>query len=161
MRNRHHDVAPIVVNKPAGPPPATAATPRNIFIEPFRVEPADPILQQRADAIRLATAEILRSYPEVHVVDAKAPDVSAYTAKLTGGAAAPQIVPVTDAKKSAEGQAAPLIDASSGIQSLVSWIAADLKIPVRAAASADAYNAFADAVSANAANDDAKTDAAL
>jgi hypothetical protein len=161
MRNRHPDVAPVVMKKPAGLPPATATTPRSIVIEPFRIEPADPMLQQRADAIRLTAAEILKSYPEIRVVDAKAPDVSAYTAKLTGGAAAPQLVPVTDAKKPAEGQAAPLIDASSGIQSLVSWIASDLKIPVRGAASADAYNAFADAVAANAAHDDAKTEVAL
>src|SRR5205807_1798046 len=145
----------------AGLPPATAATPRNVFIEPFRVDPPDPVVQQRADSIRLAAIQILRSFPEVRVVDAKAARVSAYTAKLTGGAAAPQIVPVTDAKKPAEGQGTPLIDASSGIQSLVSWIAADLKIPARAAASADAYNAFADAVTASAANDDAKTEAAL
>jgi hypothetical protein len=161
MRNRNHDSAPIVVKKPAGLPPATATTPRKVVIEPFRVEPPDPTLQQRGDAIRLAAAEILRSFPEVHVVDAKAADVSAYTAKLTGGAASPQIVPVTDSKKPAEGQASPLIDASGGIQSLVSWIAADLKIPARGAASAGAYNAFADAVTANAANDDAKTEAAL
>jgi protein kinase-like protein len=161
MRNRSHDAAPIVVKKAVGLSPATVATPRKIVIEPFRVEPPDPALQQRGDAIRLAAAEILRSYPEVRVVDAKAADVSAYTAKLIGGAAAPQIVPMTDSRKPAEGQEAALIDASSGIQSLISWIAGDLKIPVRGAASADAYNAFADAVTANAANDDAKTDATL
>lgn len=160
MRNRNHDEAPVVVKK-SGLPPATAATPRKIVIEPFRVDPPDPLLQQRGDAIRLAAVEILRSFPEVRVVDANGVDISAYTAKLTGGAAAPQIVPVIDSKKPAEGQAAPLIDASSGIQSLVSWIAGDLKIPDRRAASADAYNAFADAVVAKAANDDAKTDAAL
>jgi len=159
-RSRNHDEAPVVVKK-SGPAPATAATPRKIVIEPFRVDPADPLLQQRGDAIRLAAMEILRSFPEVRVVDSKGVDIAAYTAKLTGGAAAPQIVPVTDSKKPAEGQAAPLIDASSGIQSLVSWIAGDLKIPDRRAASADAYNAFAEAVVANAANDDAKTDAAL
>jgi hypothetical protein len=160
MRNRDHDSAPVVVKK-VGLPPATAATPRKIVIEPFRVEPPNPALQQRGDAIRLAAAEILRSYPEVRVVDAKGVDIGAYTAKLTGGAAAPQIVPVTDSKKPAEGQPAALIDAASGIQSLVSWIAADLKISPRAAASADAYNAFADAVTAHAANDDAKTEASL
>lgn len=160
MRNRNHDEAPVVVKK-SGPAPATAATPRKIVIEPFRVDPPDPLLQQRGDAIRLAAMEILRSFPEVRVVDAKGVDIGAYTAKLIGGAAAPQIVPVTDSKKPAEGQAAPLIDASSGIQSLVSWIASDLKIPDRRAASADAYNAFADAVVANAANDDAKTDSTL
>jgi len=161
MRNRNRDAAPVVVKKAEGLLPATAATPRKVVIEPFLVDPPDPAMQQRADAIRLAAAEILRSFPEVRVVDAKAADVSAYTAKLTGGAAAPQIVPVTDSKKPAEGRAAALIDASSGIQSLVSWIAADLKIPPRGAASADAYNAFADAVAAHAANDDATTDAAL
>jgi len=160
MRNRNHDDVPVVVKK-SGLPPATAATPRKIVIEPFRIDPPDPLLQQRGDAIRLAAMEILRSFPEVRVVDAKGVDIGAYTAKLTGGAAALQIVPVTDSKKPAEGQAAPLIDASSGIQSLVSWIAGDLKISDRRAASADAYNAFADAVVANAANDDAKTDAAL
>jgi hypothetical protein len=160
MRNRNHDAAPVVVKK-SGLPPATAATPRKIVIEPFTVEPPDPVLQQRGDAIRLAAVEILRSFPEVRVVDAKGVDIGAYTAKLTGGVAAPQIVPVTDSKKPSEGQAAPLIDTSSGIQSLVSWIAGDLKIPARGAASADAYNAFADAVVAKAANDDAKTDAAL
>ena len=109
MRSRNHDAAPVVVKK-SGLPPATAATPRKIVIETFRVEPADPALQQRGDAIRLAAVEILRSFPEVRVVEAKGVDISAYTAKLTGGAAAPQIVPVTDSKKPAEGQAAPLIE---------------------------------------------------
>jgi hypothetical protein len=161
MRNRNHDRAPVLVKKAAGLPQATAATPRKIYIEPFRIDPADPAMHQRADAIRLAAAEILRSYPELRVVDAKSADVTAYSAKVIGGAAAPQIVSLTASKKPAEGQPAALIDASSGIQSLVSWIAADLKIPPRGATSADAYNAFADAVTAHAANDDAKTEAAL
>jgi hypothetical protein len=161
IRNRNHDAAPVLVKKAAGLPPATKATPRKIYIEPFRIDPPDAAMQQRGDAIRLAAAEILRSFPELRVVDAKSADVNAYSAKLTGGAAAPQIMALTDSKKPAEGQAAALIDASSGIQSLVSWIAADLKISSRGAATADAYNAFADAVTAHAANDDAKTEAAL
>jgi hypothetical protein len=161
MRNRNHAAAPAIVKKTAALTGATAATPRNVVIEPFRIDPADAALQQRGDSVRLAAAEILRSFPEVRVVGAAASGVSAYTAKLTGGAAAPQIVPITDSRKPAEGQAAALIDASSGIQSLISWIAADLKIPARGAVSADAYNAFADAVTAHAANDDEKTEAAL
>jgi predicted Zn-dependent protease len=68
---------------------------------------------------------------------------------------------MTDAKKQAVGQPSPLLDTSSGIQSLVSWIASDLKIQARPAASADAYNAFADAVAASAVKDDAKTELAL
>jgi hypothetical protein len=162
IQKRNGEAAPVAVSKrTAGLPPATAATPRKVFVEPFAVVPPDPLLEQRGEAIRLAAIEILRSFPEVRIIDAKAPNGSAYTAKLIGGAAAPQIVPVTDARKPAEGQAAPLIDASTGIQSVVSWIANDLKIQPRSAASADAYNAFADAVVANAAKDDAKTEASL
>lgn len=162
QKQQHESTAPVVLAKrPASLPQATAATPRRIIIEPFTIDPPDPVLQQRGDAIRLAAIETLRSVPEVRVVDDKGADVSAYTAKLIGGAAAPQIVPVTDGKKPTEGQAAALIDASSGIQSLVSWIANDLKIQPRGAASADAWNAFADAVAANAAKDDARTESSL
>jgi tetratricopeptide (TPR) repeat protein len=161
MQNRKREYAPVVVTPRAGLAPATVATPRNVAVQPFTIEPADPTLQQRGEAIRLATTEILRSFPEVRVVDTTGTDGSAYSAKLTGGAAAPQIVPITGGNKPMTGQASALIDASSGIQSLVSWIANDLKIQPRNAASADAYNAFADAVAANAAKDDARTEASL
>ena len=161
MQKEQQAPAPAAIKRPLGLPPATAATPRKVFVEPFTVDPPDATLQQRGDAIRLAAIDILGTFPEVRVVDAKASDGSAYSAKITGGAAAPQLVPVTDAKKPAAGQPAALIDASSGIQALVGWIASDLKIAPRGAASADAYNAFADAVSARAANDDAKAEASL
>src|SRR5438270_371886 len=88
MRNRYDDATPVAAKRRLVLPPATAATPRNVVIEPFRVEPPDAALQQRGDAIRLTAAEILRSFPEVRVVDAKPVSGSAYTAKLTGGAAA-------------------------------------------------------------------------
>jgi hypothetical protein len=162
LEKRQWAAAPALVSKRSvGRQPATAATPRKVVVEPFTVDPPDPVLAQRGEAIRLAAIEILRSFPEVRIVEAKAPDGSAYSAKLIGGVAAPQIVPLTDAKKPVEGQPSPLIDTSSGIQSLVSWVANDLKIQARGAASADAYNAFADAVAANAAKDDGKTEAAL
>jgi hypothetical protein len=161
MSKRHQQPAAVATTRPAALPRATAASPRKVAVEPFTIEPADATLQPRADAIRLAAIEILRSFPEVRVVGGKAPDVRAFTARLSGGAAAPVIVPATDGQKPALGQASALIDASSGIQSLISWIASDLKIQPRSAASAETYNAFADAVAANAANDDAKTEAAL
>ncbi|HXH39199.1 MAG TPA: hypothetical protein VNN08_11275, partial [Thermoanaerobaculia bacterium] len=163
MQKRNSDPVPAAATRRAtGLPPATAATPRKVAIEPFTAEPADLALQQRGEAIRLAAIEVLRTLPAVRIVDTKVSDGSTYTARLTGGAAAPQIVPVTEGKKKpVEGQAAALIDASSGIQAVVSWIANDLKIQPRAAASADAYNAFADAVAANAAKDDAKVEVSL
>jgi hypothetical protein len=154
IQKHDHRAAPVAIAKgPAVPSPATAATPRKIAVEPFTIEPADATLQHRAEAVRLAAIEILRSFPEVRVVGSKGADVRAFSARLTGGAAAPVIVPATDDAKPAQGQAAALIDASSGIQAIVSWIASDLKIPSHAAASADTYNMFADAVAADAAKE--------
>ncbi|MEA2166691.1 MAG: eukaryotic-like serine/threonine-protein kinase [Thermoanaerobaculia bacterium] len=153
LRSRRDEPAPVAVSRPAGLPRASAATPRKVFVERFTVTPPDPVLQQRADAIQLAAIEVLRSFPEVRITDAKASDVSAYTAKLTGEGASPQIIAVTDATIAKQGTATPLLDASGGVQEIINWITSDLKIAPRGAASAEAYNAFADAVAANAAND--------
>jgi hypothetical protein len=154
IQKRDRQTAAVTTAKgPAVPPPATASTPRKIAVEPFTIEPADATLQHRAEAVRLAAIEILRSFPEVRVVGSKGTGVRAFTARLTGGAAAPVIVPATDDAKPAQGQAAALIDASSGIQAIVSWIASDLKIPSHVTASADTYNVFADAVAADAAKE--------
>ncbi|MEA2237048.1 MAG: eukaryotic-like serine/threonine-protein kinase [Thermoanaerobaculia bacterium] len=161
VQNRNAESTPVAVNRRVGLPPASAATPRKVVIEPFVVTPPDPVLQQRADAIRLAAIEVLRSFPEVRVVDTKAADVSAYTARLTGEGASPQIIAVTDAKVAKQGAATPLLDASGGIQELINWIASDLKITPRGAANAEAYNAFADAVAASAARNDAAGETSL
>ncbi|HEX3070265.1 MAG TPA: serine/threonine-protein kinase, partial [Thermoanaerobaculia bacterium] len=161
MRNRNNELAPAAITRHAGLPPASAATPRKVYVEPFSVTPADPALQQRADAIRLAVIEVLRAFPEVRIVDAKGADVSMYTAALTGDGASPQIVAMTDGKVVKKGTPTPLLDASGGIQELVGWIAGDLKIPPRAPASAEAGNAFADAVASHAVGDDTRAEVAL
>jgi hypothetical protein len=161
LRSRNAESAPVAVHRPLGLPQASAATPRKVVIDRFAVTPADPVLQQRADAIRLAVIEVLRSFPEVRVVDEKAADVSAYTARLTGEGASPQIVAVTEGKTPKQGAATPLLDSSGGIQEIINWISSDLKITPRGAANAEAYNAFADAVAANAAKDDAAAETAL
>jgi cytochrome c-type biogenesis protein CcmH/NrfG len=161
VRSWNAESAPVAVRRPVGLPQASAATPRKVIIERFAVTPADPVLQQRADAIRLAVIEVLRSFPELRVVDEKAADVSAYTARLTGEGASPQIVAVTEGKTPKQGAATPLLDSSGGIQEIVNWISSDLKITPRGAANAEAYNAFADAVAANAARDDAAAETAL
>jgi hypothetical protein len=161
MRNRRDEPVPLAVSRHQSLPPASAATPRNVFMEPFSVTPADPVLQQRADAIRLAVIEVLRAFPEVRIVDAKGADVSAYTAVLTGEGASPQIIAVTDGKVVKKGSPTPLLDASGGIQELVGWIASDLKIAPRAPASAEVGNAFADAVTSHAVGDDTRSEVAL
>jgi hypothetical protein len=161
MRGRRDEPAAVAITRHTGLPQASAATPRKVFIEPFSVTPADPALQQRADAIRLASIEVLRAFPEVRIVDAKGPDVSTYTAALTGAVASPQIIAVTDGKVVKKGTATPLLDAAGGIQELVGWVAGDLKIPPRPPASAEAANAFADAVASHAVGDDTRAEVAL
>lgn len=139
---------------PAGPQPATAAHPRKVALQPFTVETADPVLQQRAEAVRLGTIEVLRAYPEVQLVDAPAADVAAYTATVRGDATAPQLVPKS-------GAPVALADAATGIQSIVQWVSDELKFSHPSTSPPEAYNALADAAAAMNAKDDAKAEAAL
>ena len=139
---------------PSGPPPASAAHPRKVIVQPFAMQTADAALQQRAEAARLGAIEVLRGYPELRVVDAPGSDVSAFTATVRGDAAAPQLVP-------ASGAPVVLADASSGVQSIVGWVSRDLKVSHPMGGTPDAYNALADAAAAMSAHDDAKAETAL
>jgi hypothetical protein len=143
---------------PAPLPPATASTPRKIVLQPFAVEGGDPALAQRAESIRLAAAEVLRSFPELRVTEGAMADAMPFTATVRAGAAGPEIVPAGGAGKSAA--AAALLDAASGIQAMVNYVAQELKVPSRTSGS-EATNAFAEAVAAMSANDDAKTNTAI
>lgn len=135
----------------SGPPPATAANPRKVSVT---VAAADPALADRANAIRLAVAEILRSFPEVRLADDPGPDVSAFAAQLRTGTAGPEIVVENAA-------AVPAPDNSSVVQPILQRIASHLHIPMRGAATPEAYNAFADAVAARSGNDVAREDASI
>ncbi len=134
-------------------PPASAAAPRKIFLQPFTVEGADPALPARADSVRLAAIEVLRWFPELQIADSAALDVSVFSATVRGGATGPEIV--TGAT------AVPMLDAASGIQSIVQFVSVQLNLPPHTATSAEAFNAFTDAVAARAASDAAKTEASL
>jgi len=55
-----------------------------------------------------------------------------------------------------------MIDVASGVQAVVQYVSGQLNLPQHSpAASAAAYNSFADAIVANAASDTKKTDAAF
>ena len=136
-----------------GPAPASAATPRKVFLEQFAVEGADPTLPERANSIRLATIEVLRAFPEIRIASVTAPDVSSYKPGLRLGATGPEIVTGS--------VAAPAPDAASAIRSVVHWIADQLHVPQHGDTTPEAYNALADAVTASAANDVPKTEAAI
>ncbi|HEV7919453.1 MAG TPA: protein kinase [Thermoanaerobaculia bacterium] len=155
LRNRTRSTE-AQVEAPKGPEPlgpATAKAPRKVTVPPFTVQ--DPALADRATVVRAASIEVLRSYPELRVVDEPAADVTSLTATMRGGAGGPEILPAPDAQPAA----AP--DAATAIDSVVQWVAGKVQMQRRAAATPAAVNAFADALAASAAKDDAKTDASL
>jgi tetratricopeptide (TPR) repeat protein len=167
-------VAPVVVAKPTGPPPVSAANPRKVFVQPFAVDGADPSLAPRAYAIRMAAIEVLRAVPEVRIADSAAPEalVVAPTIRM-GAVAAPAAVPpgTTAAPPPPPppvpelvlGSAPPVAvpDVSSGVQSVLQFVAGQLHITPKFTTTPDAMNAFADSIVASATNDNPKADGAL
>ncbi|HEX9984149.1 MAG TPA: serine/threonine-protein kinase [Thermoanaerobaculia bacterium] len=134
--------------------PPSATNPRKVLIQPFAVEGADPVLPERANAIRLAAVEVLRSFPELRIAEAAAEDVDVFTAKLRLGAAGPELVPV--GKTPAAAIAAT--DVASGVDAFVKYVAANVRMQPRAIATADALNAFTLALTAT---DDAQVEQSL
>jgi Tfp pilus assembly protein PilF len=143
---------PLIPDKP------TAEHPKTIHIAPLIVEAQDPALTERANAIRLGAAAILRSFPELRVADTNAPDTVWFSARIQSGAAGPVLVPVS-AKKA--GAPIPLLDAAGGIRALVEFTVAEAKAQPRTYAAADALNSFAAALTARSNNDTAAADTAL
>ncbi|HUJ13949.1 MAG TPA: protein kinase [Thermoanaerobaculia bacterium] len=145
-------VAPVTITHPRVEVPTG---PKSIFLQPFTVEGTDATLADRANQVRLAAIEMLRAMPDIRVADAPGPDVTAVTTTVRAGATGPEIAVGGPA-------AVPMLDVASGIQTVVDQVSRQLNIakhPV--AVSAAAYNAFAEAVVANAANDAPKTEKAL
>jgi Tfp pilus assembly protein PilF len=154
-RRTRTDATP-VAQVAAEPQQPTVAHPRSVFLAPFAVDGNDPSLGERADAIRLGAIEVLRSYPELRVLDAQASDAAIFTARVVPNG--PTLVPLAGSK------AAPPVlvaDAASGIQSMVQWVAHETKARPRTYAVAGAINAFADAVVAKSRNDAGRADASL
>ncbi|HEX7154467.1 MAG TPA: protein kinase [Thermoanaerobaculia bacterium] len=134
--------------------PPSATNPRRVLLEQFVIEGNDPALVQHASSIRLATTEVLRSFPELRIADAKGNDVDVFSAKLRVGATGPELVPV------GKTPAAPVAatDVASGVDALVKYIATNVRLQPRAIASADALNAFTVALTAT---DDSKVEESL
>jgi tetratricopeptide (TPR) repeat protein len=175
MRSRKSEnpSAPVKTGRLAsGPPPATAATPRKVFVPPFSVEGVDGTLAARANAIRLASIEVLRAFPEIRITDAAAPDVLAVTSTIRPTASAapatatttgPAPTTTTPAVTAAElvlpdTPATPAPDVASGVQAIEAFVAKKLNLPARITTTPEAMNAFGDAVSSN---ENKKIDTAL
>src|SRR5436190_816995 len=149
---------PVAAAAPQGPQPATAANPRRVFVAPFTVEAPDPALADRAKAIQLGTIEILKTFPELRVTDAPAPDGDSFSAHVRLGAAGAELVPRAGAKS---GQPAAMLDVASGIRAMVLYVTTSVQTQPRTYAAADALNSFADAVVARSLNDSKRTDTSL
>jgi tetratricopeptide (TPR) repeat protein len=133
--------------------PVSAATAekvdRRVLIVPFTVDGGDPTLVKRANAIRVAAMEILRTLPGVELADTPSADVLSYAATLRIGAAGPEMLPAPNGVPAAAAVALP--DAASGIRPVVEWIASQTGAQLRGVSSSpEALNAFATAASAGA-----------
>jgi serine/threonine protein kinase/tetratricopeptide (TPR) repeat protein len=159
MRRSANEPVAVATNTAAAiPARPSAAHPRAVFLAPFTVEGADATLPARATAIRLGALQILRTFPELRVVDAADAETASFSALLRIGAGGPEILP-TEGMKSAP--PAALLDSASGIRAVVQWVASEVSAPPRTYAVAEALNSFADAVVARSLNDRTKTDASL
>ncbi|MDP9190964.1 MAG: protein kinase [Acidobacteriota bacterium] len=148
----------VATTAPKGPQPASVEHPRSVFLPPFIVDSVEPVDVERANGIRLSAIEILRTFPDLRVVEAAAPDAAAYSVHVRTAAAGPEIVIANGAKTSAP---VALLDAASGIRAIVPWVLADVQAKPRTDASTDALNSYADAVMARSLNDAARADASV
>ncbi|HET8772918.1 MAG TPA: protein kinase [Thermoanaerobaculia bacterium] len=153
------EVAP-VATKAAPPKPegATAENPKSVYVAPFLLDGTDPALTARANAIRLGAIEILRSFPELRVVETAAPDTATIAATVRTSPAGAELITTVAGTPSSP---IALLDTASGIRALVEQTLAAAKAKPRTFAAADALNSFAEAVVARSANDSARTDASL
>ncbi|HEX8408779.1 MAG TPA: protein kinase, partial [Thermoanaerobaculia bacterium] len=150
---------PIVATNTAPPAPvgATAENPRKVYVAPFVVDGTDPLLTERANAIRLGVTEILRTFPELRLVETTEPDTATVSARVRPGAAGPELVATAGATSSAP---VALVDTATGIRAVVEQALAEAKAKPRNFTVA-ALNSYAEAVVAKTQNDAARTDASL
>ena len=159
MRGDQRDAAPVATStatpQPVGP---TAENPKDVYVAPFVIDGADAALTARANTIRLGAIEILRSFPELRVVENVTPDTATVTATVRTSPAGAELITTAAGTPSAP---VALLDNASGIRAVVEQTLTAAKAKPRSFAAADALNSFADAVVARSTNDAARADASL
>ncbi|HEX9163828.1 MAG TPA: protein kinase [Thermoanaerobaculia bacterium] len=128
-----------------------------VVINPITVEGNDPALADRANAIRLASMDILRGASGVQISDTPATDATSIGATIRTGTAGPEMLP----QGPSAAAAVPVPDAASGIRALLDWVAARANVAIRGVSqNPAALNAYAAAITATA-SDPAKAEASL
>lgn len=140
---RPREVSPVV--QPA--PPV-----HNVVLEPFTVEATDPGITNRANGVRLATAEILRHTAGVRVEPSE--DAVRVSGRIINGQAGTEFVPTVGP---VIGRAVAMTDSSAAVAALVQHVAAQLRISAPALPSAPVLNDFVDALAAREAGDSTRT----
>lgn len=143
---------------PAAPERPTAQNPKKVYVAPFVVDGADPALTERANAIRLGAIEILRSFPELRVVDTASPETATISARVRPAASGAELIASAGPRATSP---VALADHASGIRAVVEHAIAEAKAQPRNFAVAAALNSFADAVVAKSLNDQARADVSL
>jgi Tfp pilus assembly protein PilF len=151
-------VAAVTTTAPAGPQPATLEHPRTVFVAPFTVDSPDPLVVERANAVRLGVVEILRGMHELRVVDTAAPDAAVISARVRTGPTGPELVAANGLKTAPP---AALPDTASGIRALVPWVLSEVQARPRTEPAPEALNAYADAVVARSQQDAARADTSI
>ncbi len=156
LRMRKPAPPPVVpVKTETAPQIPSPAHPLTLALQPFTIEGTDATLTDRANAIRLASVELLRGLPQLRIADTPAHGMPVFGATVRTGTAGPELVPTAGTM---QGQPAALLDATAGVRAVTQWVAQQVHTPSPEIKSSDAINAFADAL---AATDDKKADASL
>lgn len=158
LRNGATESSGVDIASAQVPPPASATNPRSVYIAPFRVESQDATVAERAKATRLGVMAVLRSFPELRIVDAPSEGVVRVSATFQGESADAQMVATAGDNSSAPVAA---VDPASGIRAIVQLVIASARAEPRTYAAADALNAFANAIVARSRDDAAGADASL
>jgi tetratricopeptide (TPR) repeat protein len=156
---RKRTPAPVPTTTSALVPQSQHAAPQlaKILINPITVEGTDPLLADRANAIRLGATEILRNTAGIQLTDSTGPDVMPFGATLRTSTAGPEMLP----QGPAGAVAVPVPDAASGIRAVLDWVAAQAHVAVTGLSqSPEALNQYAAAVTTTA-TDPAKADVSL
>ena len=144
----------------AGAPVTASTAPadvKRIAFPPIAVDAAlaDPAVQERANAVRIAVIEILRATPGARLEEAGGPDVIEFAGTVRASGSGPELV-------LPGGEAVAFPDAASGIRAVMGWLATTASLsPRHVSSSPEALNAFAEALVARAANDIVRSDAAI
>lgn len=136
----------------------SALNPQKVQIAPFAVEVEDPIAGSRAIAARLGAIEVLKSFPELTIVEVPGADVKTFSARIRPGPASAEIIPVGG---SGVLSAAALTDGANGIRAVVDRVVHELGIDKRVISSPSALNFLGDALVARSFKDTEASETAI